>query len=129
MPRVLTMVAALSRARGRYLTRWVRNSRTLMSSSGETCFSKPSGINDVGVAGHALFLEDGLAGHRVTRFLDQRQELLDDFLAIGAGQAAALLQELAGDESELLVGVIGQVLLLIEGQIREDRLASLHPCK
>ena len=49
--------------------------------------------------------------------LDERHVLVEHFLAIGAGQPSAASQQNAGAIGELLVGVIRQLLRLIEAEV------------
>jgi hypothetical protein len=52
----------------------------------------PLALAGVHVALGALILKDFLSRRRVTRFLNLRQKLCDDFFAVGTGKSARLLQ-------------------------------------
>ncbi len=72
------------------------------------------------VALGALLLEDELASGGISPFLDQRGDPIDHLLAIRVREAAALRQQLLGSLGDLAVGMGGQGLFLVEGQLGEQ---------
>ncbi len=74
----------------------------------------------------AVVLEDQFAGVGVAALLGDGDELIDHFLAIRIGQAAAAGEDCLGAIGDSAIGVSNERLALIEGQVGELHLAFFH---